>query len=187
VGVVEGVYTGLGRDLTIERGWLVYASSPLDNPGLDIQAVSKGTEVTAGVRVTGLAREPRLEFFSTPPRPQSDVIGYLVLGRPLDASASEEDRKAVKGAAALAGGRLLAGELSRQLGIDRLGVEDGGDSGPSVAVGQYLSPRLFVEYLSGLQSSVNRLRMRYDVTNRLQFQTETGASQGADLFYTIER
>jgi translocation and assembly module TamB len=187
VGVVEGVYTGLGRDLTIERGWLVYASSPLDNPGLDIQAVSKGGEVTAGVRVTGLAREPRLEFFSTPPRPQADVIGYLLLGRPLDASASEDDRKAVKGAAAMAGGRLLAGELGRQLGIDRVGVEEGGEAGPSLAVGQYLSPKLFVEYLSGLRSSVNRLRMRYDLTRRVQLQTETGDAQGADIFYTIER
>lgn len=187
VGVVDGVYTGLGRDLTIERGWLVYASSPLDNPGLDIQAVSKGPEVTAGVRVTGLAREPRLEFFSTPPRPQSDVIGYLVLGRPLDSSASDQDRQAVKGAAAMAGGRLLAGELGRQLGIDRLSVEDGGAAGPSLAVGQYLSPRLFVEYLSSLRSSVNRLRLRYDLTRRLQLQTETGDAQGADLFYTIER
>ncbi len=187
VGIVEGVYTGLGRDLTIDRGWLVYASSPLDNPGLDIQAVAKGSDVTAGVRVTGLAREPRLEFFSSPPRPQSDVIGYLLLGRPLDASASEDDRKAVKGAAAMAGGRLLAGELGRQLGIDRVGVEDGGDAGPSVAVGQYLSPKLFVEYLSGLRSSVNRLRMRYDLTRRVQIQTETGDAQGADIFYTIER
>ena len=187
VGVVDGVYTGLGRDLTIERGWLVYASSPLDNPGLDIQAVSKGPEVTAGVRVTGLAQEPHLEFFSTPPRPQSDVIGYLVLGRPLDSSASDQDRQAVKGAAAMAGGRLLAGELGRQLGIDRLSVEDGGAAGPSLAVGQYLSPRLFVEYLSSLRSSVNRLRLRYDLTRRLQLQTETGDAQGADLFYTIER
>jgi translocation and assembly module TamB len=187
VGIVDGVYSGLSRDLTVERGWVVYASSPLDDPGLDVEAVTRTADITAGVRVTGPASDPTIEFFSNPARPQSDVIAYILFGRPLGTGASESDRKQVQDAAAAVGGALLASEIGRQLGLDELRVEDAGDQGPALSVGQYVSPRLYLQYLTGLRSSVNRLRIRYDLTPRIQLQTETGDEQSADIFYTIDR
>ncbi len=50
-----------------------------------------------------------------------------------------------------------------------------------------MTPHLYLQFVSGLRSSINRLRLRYDVTPRLQVQTETGDQQAADLFYTFER
>ena len=56
-----------------------------------------------------------------------------------------------------------------------------------MVAGTYLSPRLYVQYVNTLASRESKLRLRYDLTDTLQLQTETGQNQGFDLFYTIER
>jgi translocation and assembly module TamB len=56
-----------------------------------------------------------------------------------------------------------------------------------VVAGTFLSPRLYVQYVNDMATSETKLRLRYDLTKRLQIQTESGTSQGVDLFYTIER
>jgi translocation and assembly module TamB len=186
LGVAEGVYSGLGTDLTIDRGWVNFAGSPLDDPGLDIQATRQATEVVAGVRVTGTAQDPEVELYSRPPRPQSEILSYLLFGKPLDAASSQTHRDQLEQAAAMVGGGMLASEIGRQLGLDQIGLE-GSENGPALAVGKYVSPKLFLQYVTGLGSELNRLRIRYDLTEHIQLQTETGDQQAADIFYTFER
>lgn len=185
LGIAEGTYTGLGKDLKIQRGELNYASSPLDNPGLNVRAVTETAEVTAGMIMTGTAREPKIELFSKPPRPQSEVLSYLLFGKPLSGTA-KEDQGTITDAAGSLGGQLLASQVGRQLGLDEFSVSGTGDKA-ALTVGQYVTPQLYLQYVSGLRSQINRLRMRYDVTRWLQVQTETGDQQGADVFYIFER
>jgi translocation and assembly module TamB len=186
LGIVDGTYAGLGRDLKIEKGAVNYASSPLDNPGLDVRAVAVTGEVSAGLTLTGTAREPKIELFSKPPRPQSEILSYLLFGKPLSGTGSKEEKSSMGGAAAAVGSSMLAAEVGRQLGLDELAVSGAGDKA-QLTVGQYVTPQLYLQYVSGLRSSINRLRIRYDVTKWLQLQTETGDQQGADVFYILER
>ena len=185
LGIAEGTYSGLGKDLTIQRGEINYASSPLDNPGLNVRALTETPEVTAGMIMTGTAREPKIELFSKPPRPQSEVLSYLLFGKPLSGTA-KEDRGTVTDAAGALGGQLLASQIGRQLGLDEFSVSGTGDKA-ALTVGQYVTPQLYLQYVSGLRSQINRLRMRYDLTKWLQVQTETGDQQAADIFYIFER
>jgi translocation and assembly module TamB len=186
IGIAEGVYWGLGTELAIDRGWVNFAGSPLDNPGLDIQAIKQGTDVVAGVRVTGIAQDPEVELFSRPARPQSEILSYLLFGKPLTSSGSKESQDQLGQAAAMVGGGMLASEVGRQLGLDQVGIE-GSEDGPALAVGKYVSPKLFLQYVTGIGTELNRLRIRYDLTKRIQLQTETGDQQAADIFYTFER
>ena len=65
---------------------------------------------------------------------------------------------------------------------------DEGGVNPGLAVGTYIAPKIFLEYESGLGDQANKVRLRYDLTNRIELQTETGGgSQGADIFFTFER
>lgn len=185
LGVAEGVYSGLGRDLTIQRGEVNFASSPLDNPGLNVRAETESTDVTAGMMLTGTAKEPKIELYSRPPRPQSEVLSYLLFGKPLSGT-SDEDRGTVTDAAGALGSQLLAAQIGRQLGLDEFSVSGTGDKA-ALTVGQYVTPQVYLQYVSGLRSQINRLRMRYDITKWLQLQTETGDQQAADLFYIFER
>jgi translocation and assembly module TamB len=185
LGIAEGTYSGLGKDLSIQRGELNYASSPLDNPGLNVRAVTETPEVTAGMIMTGTAREPKIELFSKPPRPQSEVLSYLLFGKPLSGT-GKDDQGTITNAAGALGSQLLASQIGRQLGLDELSVSGTGDKA-ALTVGQYVTPQLYLQYVSGLRSQINRLRMRYDVTRWLQVQTETGDQQGGDIFYIFER
>jgi len=185
LGIAEGVYSGLGKDLKIQRGEVNYASSPLDNPGLNVRAVTETPEVTAGMTMTGTAKEPKIELFSKPPRPQSEVLSYLLFGKPLSGT-GQEDKSKITDAAGALGGQLLASQIGRQLGLDEFSVTGTGDKA-ALTVGQYVTPQLYLQYVSGLRSQINRLRIRYEATKSLQVQTETGDAQGADVFYIFER
>jgi translocation and assembly module TamB len=72
--LVAGTYEAFGRKLNIERGRLQYAGTPLDDPSLDILAVRKIDDITAKLRVTGTAQQPRLDVFTDPAMSQTDAM-----------------------------------------------------------------------------------------------------------------
>jgi len=58
-----GVLTAIGKPLTIEQGIVNFAKTPLDNPGLVLNAQREGGDITAGVQVLGTLKNPKLSFF----------------------------------------------------------------------------------------------------------------------------
>ncbi len=56
----------------------------------------------------------------------------------------------------------------------------------ALSVGTYVAPKLFVEYESSLGDASDKVKVRYDLNNRIELQTETGDSQGADIFFKFE-
>ena len=93
VSIVEGSYrlsgglglmAAIGKPLTVEQGILVFAKTPLSNPGLLLTAQRDGGDITAGVRVVGTIKKPKLTFFSEsdPDMSQSEITSYLVTGVP---------------------------------------------------------------------------------------------------------
>ncbi|RDH91364.1 MAG: DUF490 domain-containing protein [endosymbiont of Seepiophila jonesi] len=185
VGVTDGTYRAYGQDLKIKRGYALFADSPVDNPGLDVQAVREAGEVTASLRVSGTLKTPKLSLYSTPTMTQSEIVSYLLTGHPPGESSGDVN---IVAALQAAGVGSLATEAGRQLGLEELRIEAGNSlAEASVVAGTYLSPRLYVQYVNELATRETKLRLRYDLTDKLQIQTETGRSQGVDLFYTIER
>ncbi|MES9993302.1 MAG: translocation/assembly module TamB domain-containing protein [Candidatus Thiodiazotropha sp.] len=185
-GITNGIYQAYGQDLKIERGYALFADSPVDNPGLDVRAVREIDDITAGIRITGTMRNPNLKLFSTPSMAESDILSYIVTGRP-----SGESSGKTAGALALmqaTGAGSVASEIGRQLGLEELRVDTGSSLEEAALVaGTYLSPRLYVQYVNELASSETKIRMRYDLTDRWQLEAETGRTQSGDFFYTFDR
>ncbi|HEV2538973.1 MAG TPA: translocation/assembly module TamB domain-containing protein [Frateuria sp.] len=196
---VSGTYSAYGQDLHIEAGKLLFASTPIDNPGLDIRAVRKlnpnatideGQEV--GLLVSGTAQRPILTVFSNPPMEQSDALSYLITGKPLSQVSGGEGNMVGAAAQALgsAAGDLLAKSVGRRLGIDEIGVSSnealGGES--AFTVGKYLSPRLYLSYGVGLFQPGQVITLRYRLGQRwnLEMQNATEFSR-ASLNYRLER
>ncbi|NCA71298.1 MAG: translocation/assembly module TamB, partial [Sphingobacteriia bacterium] len=146
-----GLAADLAAPLDIVQGRLVYARSPIGNPGLLLQAERDGGSTSAGVRVLGTLRDPKLAFFSEsdPGMTQAEITKFLLTG--------------------VAPSR------------------DGQAQTAGLAVGTYIAPKIYLEYESGLGGESNKVRLRYDLTNRIELQTETGESQGGDIFFTFER
>ncbi len=190
INILEGRYRAYGQRLDIEKGRLLFTGGPLTNPGLDLRAVRKTNNVTAGIKVKGRLQQPRLELFSIPAMGQTDTLSYLLLGRPVESATGEEGAMMAKAALALglAGGDQLARSIGDQFGLDEMRVEssDSGDQA-SLVVGRYLSPRLYVSYGVGLIESLNSLNLRYQISDRWQVEAVSGENQGADFLYSIER
>jgi len=186
----KGRYEAYGRKLEIERGRLLFAGGPVDNPGIDARAVRRVDEITAGIAIGGTLKSPQLSLFSDPPLSESDTLSYLLFGRPLDSASGAQGRALASAATALklAGGERLAERLAARFGIEEVGIESGSTSEDAALVlGKYLSPRLYINYSIGLFEQVNVLRLRYQLTTHWALQVESGTYTGADFLYSIER
>jgi len=193
LNVAEGGYEAYGQKLEISRGKLLFEASPLSDPALDIEARRKVETVVVGLNVRGTLQEPRLSFFSEPSMPQTQIVSYLLVGKPVD-SIRSSDTVAVTSARdtlAMQGGGLLASQIGRRIGLEEVGVESStdsaGETNQQLVLGKFLSPRLFVSYGISLTESINTLKLRYTISDRWILKTESGENQSADIEFTIER
>ena len=186
---VEGKYKAYGQDLLIERGKLLFSSTPLDDPGLDIRAVRKIDDIRAGVQVRGTALRPQLTVWSDPIMEQSDVLSYIVLGRPLKGGSGADSALVGQAAKSLgtAGGNLLARGLGQKVGLE-LGVETLSDiGGPAFTAGKYLSPALYVGYGQGLFNPQTLFILRYKLFDHYELEALSGREQKIGVNYRRER
>ena len=192
--VQNGVYEAYGQKLEVARGRLLFAGGPIEQPGLDVEAVRRPAEsILVGARVRGTLKSPELTVFSEPTMPQQEQLSYLILGRPLQ-SASDSESSAMSRAAlalGLKGGNFVSERVNENLGLDEFGIQtDPSESAAqaSFVIGKYLSPSLYVSYGIGLFEPVNTLKLRYTITRRWQLVTESSSeASSGDLIYNIER
>lgn len=195
---VSGIYKAYGQNLHIEQGQLLFASTPVDNPGLNIKAVRKlnpnatvdeGQEV--GLLITGTAQRPVLTVFSNPVMEQSDALSYLVTGKPLSQVKGGEGNMVGAAAQALgsATGDLLAKSVGAKTGLD-MGVSSSDALGGAAAftVGKYLSPRLYLSYGVGLFDPGQVITLRFRLSHRWNFEAENATDfSRASFNYRFER
>ncbi|GLQ47013.1 hypothetical protein GCM10007862_20640 [Dyella lipolytica] len=196
---VNGTYKAYGQSLQIQQGLLLFASTPIDNPGLNIRAVRSLTPTATidegqqvGLQISGTAQRPILTVFSNPVMEQSDALSYLVTGKPLSQVKGGEGNMVNAAAQALgsATGNLLAKTVGGKLGIDDIGVSSsdalGGNS--AFTVGKYLSPRLYLSYGVGLFEPGQVITLRYRLSRRWSLEAQNATDfNRASLNYRIEK
>jgi len=187
LNVEEGKYAAYGRQLDIEHGRLMFRDGPLNDPAIDLRAIKKFPDITAGVNVRGTLRQPRLTFFSDPPVAQSQIVSLLIAGGSLDTLQNSNDSQQQRSSALMQGSALLFQQFGSKVGLSDVGVETDTNNDTSLVLGRYLSPRLYVSYGVSLAESINTFKMRYTLGNRWTLKTEAGFARSADLVYTIER
>ena len=145
---VRGSYRQFGRIFDVESGTLDFVGTPGIDPSLAIQAVHRfrrevgePLNVIAGVGGTLQAPEVTLTSDAQPPIPESDLISYMLFGRPSYALASGEV-SVVEGAAAGLGSAILnfgvsrlGTSFSRSLGVDYLSVSQARQAGDLASLG----------------------------------------------------
>jgi translocation and assembly module TamB len=195
IEVVAGKYKIYGEDIEIQRGQLLFSSSALDNPSLELRVVRQerniisGDEIMAGAQIRGTLKKPKLTFFSSPKMSDPDILAYLVLGRAPGGSGNET-AMLFKAASALGSGQGggLTKSLSDAFGLDSAELGSTSQGGTSFMVGKYLTPRLYVGYGIALLNAVNTFFLKYQFTKHLMLETATNSlGTGGDFIYTIER
>ena len=197
--VAQGDYTAYGRKLEIERGRLIFSGGPIGDPGIDIRAIKRFDDPTAGatlagINVRGTLRLPQLSFFSEPPLAQQQIVSLLLAGGGLaggQTAAGVANTNASRGATnneLLGQGAAIIGQqLGSHIGITDVGVESNIYNETSLVLGRYLSPRLYVSYGLGLTQTLNTVKLRYTLGDHWTVRTEAGQVSGADLVYTLDK
>ncbi len=214
--LVDGRYKAYGQDLNIETGRLLFTDGPVTVPALDLYATRKPREdITVGVRVRGTLAKPELTLASTPTLPREQQLSWLILGRSLETS-STEDRSLVSSAAlslGLGGGDYVTNLIGKRIGLDQFSVggatgggsevaasaqsisgaqyagsaTDAGAQAAQLTLGKYLTPRLFVSYGISLFQQGYSFRLLYTLGRGFKLSTESGSASGGDLIYSFER
>jgi translocation and assembly module TamB len=185
----KGSFTLGSSQLNFSSGTVTFNGQGLKkkiDPTLDFVAQTVVADVTATVKITGLADSPKIELSSTPDLPQDEIMARLLFG---ESAAQLSALQVVQIGAALAslsgggGGLNPLTKLQKTLGLDRLTV--GSDSNPttgansqtnngySVEAGRYVSSRVFVAVKEST-TGTSQLAVDVDLTKHLKLQTRLG-------------
>ncbi len=190
IDIPEGHYSTYGVKLPISSGRLYFNGGPVDNPALDILATKKILEVSAGVAVDGTARQPLIRLISDPALDDTDILSYIVLGRPTFGGSGDFNVLSLAAGALLSAGDSASFQqkLKSRSGLDVIDVNTGSEGLESavVTVGKYLTPDLYLSYGRAISSGINQIQFRYSPTKRVDIESQLGEVSGADLYYKIE-
>jgi len=171
VNAVRGSYSAFGRAFQVRSGTVDFIGAPGINPRMDIEAVHRlrqqgGQPLDIIARLEGTLLAPRIRLTSAgdPPIAESDLISYLIFGRPSYLLGSGETSVLQGATGALVSGAtgLLASQLSavvgQQIGLDFFAItqaQEGADMGAEtgltrglvdtqVEIGQYVTENIFL-------------------------------------------
>ncbi|MEA3241784.1 MAG: translocation/assembly module TamB domain-containing protein, partial [Pseudomonadota bacterium] len=189
IKIIKGKFSSYGVNLDIDHGG-IYFSGPVNQPTLDILALRTVDDVQAGVKVSGTPQLPEVDLYSKPFMPDTDILAYIVLGRPFSAEGSDTGLLMRAAGVLLSGGEsaMLQQKLKGRLGLDVLDFSaGGGDIHDSViTTGKYLNPDLYVSLGHSLFKNTNEVNIRYSLTPSWELESDIGVESGVDLYYKIE-
>lgn len=185
----DGSYVAYGRELTVDNGKIRFSGGAIDNPDLDVKAVRKLTDVTAGIHLTGPVDNPQATLFSTPSMSQDNILSYILIGRPLNEATSGDGAMLASAATTLGiqNGNALSDDIASTFGLDSVSFTGESPETAAVQIGKYLSPRLYIGYGIGVLEPVSTVQMRYELSKIWTLQAESGTESGVDLLYIFER
>lgn len=191
INIPEGRYHAYGQDLIVRKGELIF-SGPVDQPLLNIEAIrnpdATENDVTAGVRITGTADEPKAEIFSDPAMSQQEALSYLLRGQGLESGQSDSAAmtSALVGLGVAQSGQVV-GKIGETFGVSNLALDtEGVGDSSQVVVSGYVLPGLQVKYGVGIFDSLATLTLRYRLMPKLYLEAVSGLDQALDLLYQFE-
>jgi len=187
----RGFFSLANSKLTFTSGTVTFNGSGIQkklDPSLDFTAQTQAAEITAIVRITGVADAPQIVLSSTPDMPSDEILSRLLFGEP---AASLTALQLVETAAALSS--LQGGgdgpslnplvRIQKALGLDRLSVGSAANTssstastsqtGASVEAGRYVSNRVYVGVKEGTTGS-SQVDVDVDLTKNLKLQAQLG-------------
>ncbi|MGR5236789.1 autotransporter assembly complex protein TamB [Vibrio alfacsensis] len=190
VNIIDGSYRSFGQDLVIEEGKIMM-SGPVDEPYLSIKAIrnpdNTQDDVTAGIRVTGPASDPKVEIFSDPSMPQANALSYLLRGQNIDAESDGNAMTTTLIGLSLAKSGRVVGEIGEAFGVQDLQLDTAGSGDDSqVTVSGYILPGLQVKYGVGIFNSLGEFTIRYRLMKDLYIEAVSGVDSAVDLLYQFE-
>lgn len=200
VEVPRGHVLVLNRRFELNRGRVTFvATSPPNDPRLDLRAIHESSTATVTVTVGGTAQRPITNLRSNPPMSEAQIATLLATGRTQLKGGAGGMSEASGAASAL--GAVVASQLKKgiasKLPVDVISFETGdeGFEGSRLEAGTYVTERIYVGYarrFEGAQTdptqirNANEVRVEYQLAPRWTLEVTYGDANvgGADLFWT---
>ncbi|WP_157989041.1 translocation/assembly module TamB domain-containing protein [Candidatus Erwinia haradaeae] len=189
--ILAGRFHAYAQDLTIRKGELQF-SGLLDQPYLNIEAIrnpeSTTDDVVAGVRITGLANDPKFEVFSDPEQTQESALSYLLRGQKL--TSASDDGYALTStliSLGLARSESIINKIGKIVRVKNLSMATiGAGDKQKVQVSAYILPSLQIKYGFGIFDTLETLTLRYQLMPKLYLEAIYGLDQAIDVLYQFE-
>lgn len=189
LNVTEGSFSVYSKRVKIDSGRLLFSGGSLANPGIEIRSENTEDNITAGMRVNGSLRAPRIDLYSRPHMEQGAIVSHLI-----------EDSSSLGGSSRSDTG--LVGDTAKRLGmgglvpylegikqismIDDIKLDTEKDS-TSLVFGSWLTPDFYVSYGKSLTGEGATFTTRYTLGKGFVVETESGETQSSgDIKYEFE-
>ena len=115
ITMVRGFATVYGKKFVMQEGQVTFTGSPEINPFVNITITHTVSNYLVTIHVDGRARQPQINFSSTPELDQSDILSLLIVGKTMDRLTSSE-QSSLSSQLGGAAGSLVAGKLQEAIG-----------------------------------------------------------------------
>ncbi|WP_197095023.1 translocation/assembly module TamB domain-containing protein [Candidatus Erwinia haradaeae] len=191
IKILAGRFHAYAQDLAIRKGELQF-SGLLDQPYLNIEAIrnpeSTTDDVVAGVKITGLANDPKFEVFSDPEQTQESALSYLLRGQKL--TSASNDSYALTStliSLGLARSESIISKIGKIVRVKNLSMATiGAGDKQQVQVSAYILPSLQIKYGFGIFDTLETLTFRYQLMPKLYLEAIYGLDQAIDILYQFE-
>ena len=191
LNLIRGRFIFFGKRLVISQGSVSFDGAYPPAPLLDIAATHRARDITATLRVQGLATDPEISLQSSPPLPEDEILARILFGRETTRLTPWQAITLAQAINRLRGGGStfdLMGETRRALRVDQIDIRtpDDEQDDTTVTVGKYVSDRIYVELERGVTEQSGRAAVEVELTPSLRLETQTGGTvdSGIGIIWT---
>ncbi len=193
INIGQGEYSIYGQRLMLDRGKVQFSGVAITNPVLDFQASREfeldtaGRNTKVGVKVTGNARQPKVELFSSPMMSEIEIVSYLFLGRSPNLDSTAENLMLLNMLRKIASGEDPAAETTAdKLGLTDFGFVNTPEGKTGIGLGKKLSDKFYMGLGVGLEGDEGAYAtFRYKFLKYFNLNTSVATErQGINLNYT---
>ncbi len=185
--LIRGEYEFAGKTFELQRGSVRFTGTYPPDPIVDIVAESRVQGLTATLNIRGTALKPEIRFSSVPALPEDEVLSRVLFGNSLANLSAGEALQLAGAVAALrsggGGGLDPVGAIRKAIGLDRLRFSSGNDkngSRTSIAAGEYLTDRVYVEVAADGQGFA-ATQIEVELTRSLSILSALSAISGSSI------
>jgi translocation and assembly module TamB len=204
---IRGSVDLLGKSFTLTRGAITFEGGTKLDPDLDIVAEASTADITAQVKISGVASAPKVTLSSTPPVPQDEILSRVLFNRGVGQLTAGEGFQLAAAAATLAGGGPgVLDKLRGSLGLDwfkfgssatspttgtlnpRGAASGGSGANTGLSAGKYIAPGVSVGVSQGVSPPTSKVTVEIEVRPHLTVGGEAGqsGSTGIGLNYNYD-
>ncbi|WP_417810945.1 translocation/assembly module TamB domain-containing protein [Thalassospira alkalitolerans] len=165
----------IGKTFVIKDSKITFSGATPPDPLLDIEGVYTTTDLTVTAGFSGPASDPELVLSSDPSLPEDEILSQVLFGKSqgsLSAIEAVQLASAVNELSGGGGGFDIVGTIRRFIGADVLQV-GGGDDGPNVKVGKYLTEGVYVGTKTGTTPGSSGVEVEIELTPNISVTSET--------------